>query len=89
MFKTNGPGMIFPVTLRQVGFVRYLEQHSARDPQRGPSEERREEEPARLGQDVCASFWVIEHCRPDSLIYYVAEYIHDNVFLHGVLVEGL
>lgn len=27
MTKTNGPGMIFLVTSKQVGFVRYLEQH--------------------------------------------------------------
>lgn len=61
MTKTNGPGMIFLVTLRRVAFVRHLEQHSTRSLGRGPCYEDRKEEPIRLGKNVHASWEQRKH----------------------------
>ncbi|XP_046295989.1 C-type lectin domain family 4 member D isoform X4 [Marmota monax] len=50
MPKINGPGMIFLVTLRQVEFVRYLEQDSTRNLQSDSCDGK--EQPNQAGQNV-------------------------------------
>ncbi|XP_048643790.1 C-type lectin domain family 4 member D isoform X6 [Marmota marmota marmota] len=50
MTKINGPGMIFLVTLRQVEFVRYLEQDSTRNLQSDSCDGK--EQPNQAGQNV-------------------------------------
>lgn len=41
--------MMFPVTLKRAGFVKYLEQHWTRNPQSGSRDGERKEEPIRIG----------------------------------------